>query len=79
MDFDDSPEEAEYRAHVRDLLEQHAGELLHVAPGESIDPATHQAEFRATERVLAEAGLIGIPWPRETPARAWTARVEAPA
>ena len=65
MDFDDSPEEAEYRAHVRGLLEQHAGELLHVEPGESIDPATHQAEFRATQRVLAEAGLIGIPWPRE--------------
>jgi len=65
VDFDDSPEEAEYRAHVRALLEQHADELLHVAPGESIDPATHQAEFRATERVLAEAGLIGIAWPRE--------------
>ena len=48
MDFDDSPEEAEYRAHVRGLLEEHAGELLHVAPGESLDPATHQAEFRAT-------------------------------
>ena len=54
MDFDDSPEEAEYRAHVRGLLEQHAGELLHVEPGGSIDPATHQAEFRATQRVLAE-------------------------
>jgi alkylation response protein AidB-like acyl-CoA dehydrogenase len=65
VDFDDSPEEAEYRAHVRGLLEQHADELLHVAPGESLDPATHQAEFRATERVLAEAGLVGIPWPRE--------------
>ncbi len=65
MDFDDSPEEAEYRAHVRGLLEQHADELLHVAPGESIDPATHQAEFRATERVLAEAGLVGITWPQE--------------
>jgi alkylation response protein AidB-like acyl-CoA dehydrogenase len=65
VDFDDSPEEAEYRAHVRALLEQHAGELLHVEPGGSIDPATHQAEFRATQRVLAEAGLIGIPWPRE--------------
>jgi len=65
VDFDDSPEEAEYRAHVRGLLERHAGDLLHVAPGESVDPATHQAEFRATERVLAEAGLIGIPWPRE--------------
>ncbi|TFV68151.1 UNVERIFIED_ORG: acyl-CoA dehydrogenase [Bacillus sp. AZ43] len=65
MDFDDSPEEAEYRAHVRRLLDQHAGELLHVAPGESVDPATHQAEFRATQRVLAEAGLVGITWARE--------------
>ena len=65
MDFDDSPEEAEFRAHVRARLEQHAGELLHVEPGGSIDPATHQAEFRATQRVLAEAGLIGITWARE--------------
>jgi alkylation response protein AidB-like acyl-CoA dehydrogenase len=65
VDFDDSPEEAEYRTHVRGLLEQHAGELLHVRTGEHVDPATHQAEFRATQRVLAEAGLIGIPWPRE--------------
>jgi alkylation response protein AidB-like acyl-CoA dehydrogenase len=65
VDFDDSPEEAEYRAHVRGLLAERAGELLHVEPGESVDPATHQAEFRATQRVLAEAGLIGIPWPRE--------------
>jgi alkylation response protein AidB-like acyl-CoA dehydrogenase len=65
VDFDDSPEEAAYRAHVRDLLEQHADRLLHVAPGEHVDPATHQAEFRATQRVLAEAGLLGIPWPRE--------------
>ena len=65
MDFDDSPEEAEYRAHVRGLLLRHAGALLHVEPGESVDPATHQAEFRATQRVLAEVGLIGIAWPRE--------------
>jgi alkylation response protein AidB-like acyl-CoA dehydrogenase len=65
VDFDDSPEEAEYRAHVRRLLEERADDLLHVAPGESVDPATHQAEFRSTQRVLAEAGLIGIPWPRE--------------
>jgi alkylation response protein AidB-like acyl-CoA dehydrogenase len=65
VDFDDSPEEAEYRAQVRGLLDQHADELLHVRAGEPVDPATHQAEFRATQRVLAEAGLIGIPWPRE--------------
>jgi alkylation response protein AidB-like acyl-CoA dehydrogenase len=39
--------------------------LLHVRPGESADASTHEAELRATERVLAEAGLVGIPWPRE--------------
>jgi alkylation response protein AidB-like acyl-CoA dehydrogenase len=50
---------------VRALLEQHAAELLHVEPGRSIDPATHQAEFRSTQRVLADAGLVGITWARE--------------
>ena len=66
MDFDDSPDEAAYRAQVRDLLEQHAGELLHFRPGqEGIDARRHEAEMRRTQRVLAEAGLVGITWPRE--------------
>src|SRR4051794_9224485 len=66
VDFDDSPDEAAYRAQVRQLLEQHAGELLHLAPGEEApDARTHEAELRRTERVLAEAGLVGITWPRE--------------
>jgi alkylation response protein AidB-like acyl-CoA dehydrogenase len=66
MDFDDTPDEAAYRASVRGLLEEHAGELLHLAPGEEApDARTHEAAMRATERVLAEAGLVGITWPRE--------------
>jgi alkylation response protein AidB-like acyl-CoA dehydrogenase len=66
MDFDDTPDEAAYRASVRGLLEEHAGELLHLAPGEEApDGRTHEAELRGTERVLAEAGLVGITWPRE--------------
>jgi alkylation response protein AidB-like acyl-CoA dehydrogenase len=65
VDFDDTPDEAAYRGHVRGLLEQHAHELLHVRPGESADATMHEAQLRATERVLAEAGLVGIPWPRE--------------
>ncbi len=66
MDFDDSPGEAAYRAHVRELLDQHADELLHLEPGkESIDARTHEAELRRTQRVLAEAGLVGVTWPRE--------------
>ncbi|WP_236829885.1 acyl-CoA dehydrogenase family protein [Blastococcus sp. KM273128] len=66
VDFDDSPDEAAYRARVRALLEEHAGELLHLAPGqEGIDARTHEAEMRRTQRVLAEAGLVGVTWPRE--------------
>jgi alkylation response protein AidB-like acyl-CoA dehydrogenase len=66
MDFDDTPDEASYRARVRALLEEHAGELLHLAPGEGApDARTHEAELRRTQRVLAEAGLVGVTWPRE--------------
>ncbi|NEK59863.1 acyl-CoA dehydrogenase [Geodermatophilus sabuli] len=66
MDFDDSPEEAAYRASVRARLAEHAGELVHAGHGEeAVDPGTHQAQFRHTQRVLAEAGLVGVTWPRE--------------
>src|SRR5919112_4904219 len=37
-----------------------------MAPGqENIDARTHEAEMRRTQRVLAEAGLVGVTWPRE--------------
>ncbi|MGY1830215.1 acyl-CoA dehydrogenase family protein [Geodermatophilus sp. SYSU D01180] len=65
MDFDDTPEEASYRAHVRTVLDGHASELLHVSPGEPVDARSREAELRATQRVLAEAGLVGVTWPRE--------------
>jgi alkylation response protein AidB-like acyl-CoA dehydrogenase len=65
MDFDDTPDEAAFRSRVRDVLEEHAAELVHVGAGESVDARTHEAELRQTQRVLAEAGLVGIPWPRE--------------
>ena len=66
MDFDDSPDEAAYRTRVRDLLEQHADQLLHLAPGqEGVDARRHEPEMRRTQRVLAEAGLVGVTWPRE--------------
>jgi alkylation response protein AidB-like acyl-CoA dehydrogenase len=66
MDFDDTPDEAAYRAGVRALLEERSGELVHLAPGEEApDARTHEAELRRTQRVLAEAGLVGITWPRE--------------
>ncbi|RBY95859.1 acyl-CoA dehydrogenase [Blastococcus sp. TF02-8] len=66
MDFDDSPDEAGYRAHVRSTLEQHADELLRLAPGqEAVDARTQEAEMRRTQRVLHDAGLVGVTWPRE--------------
>jgi len=66
VDFDDSPDEAAYRSHVRALLERHAGDLLRLEPGkEGVDARRHEAEMRTTQRVLAEAGLIGVTWPRE--------------
>jgi alkylation response protein AidB-like acyl-CoA dehydrogenase len=65
VDFDDTPEEAAYRGRVRSVLERRAGDLLHVAPGEPVDARAREAELRATQRVLAEEGLVGVAWPRE--------------
>src|SRR3954447_22675047 len=66
MDFDDTPDEAAYRATVRGLLEERAAALLRLARGEGApDARRHEARMRATERVLAGAGLVGIAWPRE--------------
>jgi alkylation response protein AidB-like acyl-CoA dehydrogenase len=66
VDFDDSPDEAVYRSRVRRLLEEHAADLLHLEPGqESVDARRHEAEMRRTQQVLAEAGLVGVTWPRE--------------
>jgi alkylation response protein AidB-like acyl-CoA dehydrogenase len=66
MDFDDSPDEAAYRARVRELLEEHAGEVLHLDIGqEAVDARRQEPELRRTQRVLADAGLVGVTWPRE--------------
>jgi alkylation response protein AidB-like acyl-CoA dehydrogenase len=66
VDFDDSPDEAAYRSHVREVLERHAGDLLHLQPGQDgVDASRHEAEMRRSQRVLAESGLVGVTWPRE--------------
>jgi alkylation response protein AidB-like acyl-CoA dehydrogenase len=73
VDFDDTPDEAEYRAGVRRLLDEHSADLLHLAPGEeSPDARTHEADMRRTQRVLAEAGLVGVTWPPEHGGRGGT-------
>ena len=64
MDFEDTPEEAAYRAEVRSLLEEHAAELVHMDSGEegTAGSRTEELALRRTQRVLAEAGLVGVAW-----------------
>jgi len=64
LDFDDSPEEAEFRAEVRAWLQQHAEprESGHVSP---LDP---EARLERAKRFLAARGAKGysaITWPKE--------------
>src|SRR3954468_16402519 len=66
MDFDDTPDEAAYRARVRALLAEHAAELVHLDAGEeAADAAEQEQALRRTQRVLADAGLVGVSWARE--------------
>ncbi|MFN3591240.1 MAG: acyl-CoA dehydrogenase family protein, partial [Thermaurantiacus sp.] len=63
MDFNDTPEQAEYRAKVRAWLEANAGEYR--APPEKpwgLDEFV--ARSRAWQRTKFEAGYVGITWPK---------------
>src|SRR3954462_13198898 len=67
MDFRDSPEDAEFRAQARRVLEEAVASL----PGR--EPATVEARvpyFRAFQRRIHEAGYAGLSWPREYGGRA---------
>jgi alkylation response protein AidB-like acyl-CoA dehydrogenase len=76
--FDDTPEEASYRGHVRALLGEHARDLLHVGPGsEAPDVRRHERELRRTQRILADAGLLGVTWPRHYGGQGGTAIQQA--
>ena len=64
MDFDDSPEEAEFRAEVRAWLQQHA-QPRKSGQGPQLDP---QVRFERARRFLAAKGARGysaITWPKE--------------
>jgi alkylation response protein AidB-like acyl-CoA dehydrogenase len=66
MDFDDTPDEAAYRARVRSLLEEHSADLVHLDAGaEAADARQQEQALRRTQRVLADAGLVGVSWARE--------------
>jgi alkylation response protein AidB-like acyl-CoA dehydrogenase len=66
VDLNDTPEQAEYRAKVRDWLEQHRDEAP-VLRGEGAikDEEEAVAAHREWQRKLAEAGFVGVTWPQE--------------
>ena len=66
MDLNDSPEQAEYRAKVRAWLEEHKDEAP-VLRGEGAieDEEAAIVAHRAWQRELAEAGFVGLTWPKE--------------
>lgn len=66
MDFEDTPDEAAYRTRVRGYLADHADELLTLRGHSRSRPsAALLAEYKHTEAVLYEGGLVGVTWPQE--------------
>jgi len=65
VDLNDSPEQAAYRAHVREWLEEHRGEAPQPRRRGADDDQAALDEHRAWQRALAEGGFVGITWPKE--------------
>ena len=69
MDFDDTPQEAEFRAEARAWLEAHApakGSPEDFSTGMlegTMDPAEFMRRVKAWQHVLVEEGWAGITWP----------------
>ena len=66
MDLNDTPEQAEYRAKVRGWLEEHRDEAPIVSGEDAIEDEQEEiAARREWQRKLAEAGFVGVTWPKE--------------
>jgi alkylation response protein AidB-like acyl-CoA dehydrogenase len=81
MNFEDTPEEAAFRAEVRAFLEAHArpksadslaGSYYSSAPSEEAEQR-HVEECQAWQRVKYDNGWAGITWPKEYGGRSGTA------
>ena len=73
MDFDDTPEEAAWRARVRAFLEEHRDDL-----GRRSGPRTSDDRVaRERQALLYDGGLVGVTWPLATPDWIW-ATVKGP-
>ncbi|MCU1454367.1 MAG: acyl-CoA dehydrogenase [Acidimicrobiales bacterium] len=79
MDFDDTPEEAAFRAEARAWLERHApvkGGPHDFSTGYlegTVDPRVFVERAKVWQRLLVEAGWAGITWPRAYGGRGGTA------
>lgn len=73
MDFDDTPDEAAWRAEVRAFLEEHREELGSRAAQRDFD----DGRARARQALLYEAGLVGVTWPTEAGGRGGTPMQQA--
>ena len=73
MDLNDTPEQAEYRAQVRTWFDEHKGEapVLH-GEGAIRDDEEAAKAHRAWQAKLAEAGFVGVTWPKEYGGQALT-------
>jgi alkylation response protein AidB-like acyl-CoA dehydrogenase len=60
MDFNDTPQEAEFRAKVRSWLTEHGGD--YAAPRSDGD-ADYMRRAKAWQALKADAGYVGITWP----------------
>ncbi len=63
MDFDDTPEEAAYRAKVRDYIAAHRGELMSVSEGGR--RAVDLDAAKQHQSLMYDGGLVGVTWPKE--------------
>ena len=69
MDFDDTPEEAAFRAEAREWLGQHAAPITDATPRRSpwggTDEAEHIRRAKEWQRTLYDGGWAGITWPKQ--------------
>jgi alkylation response protein AidB-like acyl-CoA dehydrogenase len=69
MDFDDTPEEAAFRAEARAWLSEHAAPITDATPRRSPwgggDEAGHISRAKAWQRALYDGGWAGVTWPKQ--------------
>lgn len=73
MDFDDTPEEAAWRAEVRAFLEAHKDELGDRSGMREFDDEV----ARRRQALLYDAGYVGVTWPEEAGGRGGTPMQQA--